>query len=175
MSSPAHRAHRPGRQPGTYLLLLHLEQPLAALDIGQLGAYAFTAGTYLYVGSALGAGGLAARLAHHRRRYKPRAHWHIDYLRPHTTLREIWSIVCPQRLETAWGRALLALPNLQTPVPGFGASDSPLPTHLLATPALLPVNTLSRTLLAASPITDPAVGTITIEVELASVGHTLDV
>jgi Uri superfamily endonuclease len=43
-------------------------------------------GYYLYLGSALGLGGLRTRIAD---RQKPslRPHWHFDYLRAHTQTR----------------------------------------------------------------------------------------
>jgi Uri superfamily endonuclease len=136
---------------GTYLLILHLATPLQQLPIGRLGLADFAPGYYLYVGSAFGAGGLAARLAHHRQAHKQAMHWHIDYLRAHTYLQEIWSVACPHRLEHAWGRALLGMDAIRTPVPGFGASDSPLSTHLFYLPVAPPPQFLSRTLMAALP------------------------
>jgi Uri superfamily endonuclease len=139
---------------GTYLLILHLATPLQQLPIGRLGLADFAPGYYLYVGSAFGAGGLAARLAHHRQAHKQAMHWHIDYLRPHTYLREIWSVACPHRLEHAWGRALLGMDAIQAPVPRFGASDSPLPTHLFYLSVTPPPQFLSRALMAALPWDD---------------------
>ncbi|MFN8566835.1 MAG: DUF123 domain-containing protein [Kouleothrix sp.] len=67
-----------------YLLILRLDADLADFAIGRLGCYCFTAGYYLYVGSAFGSGGITARLAHHQHRPKPLAATHIDYLREHT-------------------------------------------------------------------------------------------
>jgi Uri superfamily endonuclease len=135
---------------GTYLLLLQLETPLAQLAIGKLGRYDFAAGYYLYVGSAFGAGGLGARLRRHQQRDKARPHWHIDYLRPHTVLREIWSLAAARPLEHAWCRALQAVRGVEMPVPGFGASDSPLATHLMYMPRCPPPRLLSAVLLPAA-------------------------
>jgi Uri superfamily endonuclease len=53
-------------EPGTYALLLKLDKQ-ERITIGKLGTFDFPAGYYLYVGSALGPGGLRARLARHRR------------------------------------------------------------------------------------------------------------
>jgi Uri superfamily endonuclease len=122
------------REKGTYLLLLHL--PAAChVRVGRLGSYDMGAGWYLYVGSAFGAGGLAARLGYHMRRIKQRPHWHIDYLRAVAPIREIWAAAGVGRLEQAWCRALLAVPGFQVPIRGFGASDTRAPAHLLYTPA----------------------------------------
>jgi Uri superfamily endonuclease len=148
---------------GTYLLRLQLLRP-RRLRIGRLGSYHFAAGHYLYVGSALGPGGLAARLAYHQRREKARPHWHIDYLRPHTHLQEAWTITCARHLEEEWGSALLQLPGLQTPVPGFGSSDTKLPTHLFYISRQPSSQRISRVLLAASPLDDPAVPELAIEI-----------
>jgi Uri superfamily endonuclease len=135
---------------GTYLLLLQLETPLAQLAIGRLGRYDFAAGYYLYVGSAFGAGGLGARLRRHQQRHKARLHWHIDYLRPHTLLREIWSLAAAMPLEQAWCRALQAVRGVEMPIPGFGASDSQLPSHLLYVPHYPPPRFLSAVLVPAA-------------------------
>jgi Uri superfamily endonuclease len=148
---------------GTYLLRLQLPQP-HRLRVGRLGSYHFAAGHYLYVGSALGPGGLQARLAYHQRRKKVRPHWHIDYLRPYAWLQEAWTITCTRNLEEEWGSALLLLPEIQTPVPGFGASDTRLPTHLFYASRQLSSQRISHVLLAASPLDDPAVPELAIEI-----------
>jgi Uri superfamily endonuclease len=117
-------------EKGTYLLVLHL--PTArTLQVGRLGCYDLAAGFYLYVGSAFGAGGLAARLAYHMQRIKQRPHWHIDYLRAVATIHEVWTAAGADRLEDAWCRALLDTPGFQVPIRGFGASDTRAPAHLL--------------------------------------------
>jgi len=114
---------------GTYLLVIGLGQP-TTLTVGRLGTFSFPAGWYAYAGSALGPGGLEARLARHRRAEK-RLHWHIDYLLPHGTLETIWQLVSPSRLECAWAAAIRALPGAETPVSGFGASDCRCSAHLV--------------------------------------------
>ena len=116
-------------QAGTYILILHLASPIE-LRVGRLGASRFPAGWYGYVGSALGPGGLAARLGRHLRRHK-RLHWHIDYLLAVAELTEIWWAVSPEQQECAWVRALSQLPGATVPLPGFGASDCHCPAHLL--------------------------------------------
>ncbi len=116
---------------GTYLLILHLERELADWQVGRLGRFTFAPGYYLYVGSAFGSGGLAARLAHHERRHKPRPHWHIDYLRAQAALVEAWAVASLAPLERCWAGALATAPGLAMPARGFGASDSQLASHLL--------------------------------------------
>ena len=89
---------------GTYLLLARLDSA-HELVIGRLGSFALPAGWYAYAGSALGPGGLAARLARHRHADK-RLHWHIDYLLASAVLKASWQITSSIRLECAWARAL---------------------------------------------------------------------
>jgi Uri superfamily endonuclease len=136
---------------GSYLLVLQLTQPVAALQVGRLGRFDFAPGYYLYVGSAFGAGGLEARLAHHARRHKPRPHWHIDYLRAHALLREAWTVAAPWRLECAWCRRLAELPGVSVPVPGFGSRDTGCPAHLFFMPRAPHPSLLTGLLLGSIP------------------------
>jgi Uri superfamily endonuclease len=115
---------------GSYILVLQLAQPLVALQVGRLGSCDFAPGYYLYVGSAFGPGGVEARIAHHRRRRQARPHWHIDHLRTHTRLREIWTAAGPARFECRWCRALGETPGVSIPVRGFGSRDTRCPAHL---------------------------------------------
>ena len=114
---------------GTYALVLQLERQ-EEITIGKLGTFAFPAGYYLYVGSALGSGGLEVRLARHRRRDK-KLHWHIDYLLEYAQLVEVWSAASTEKLECLWAQAARQLPGSETPVPGFGSSDCRCPSHLI--------------------------------------------
>jgi Uri superfamily endonuclease len=122
--------------PGSYVLVLHLTRD-ARLRVGRLGVFTFESGFYCYCGSAMGPGGLEARLARHlRQRKKP--HWHIDHLLPHAAVVEIWSAPSPERLECLCAQALLTLQGAGAPVPGFGSSDCPCRTHLVHFPSLPP-------------------------------------
>lgn len=97
------------------------------LRVGALGEQQFARGYYVYVGSAFSAGGLRARL--HRHCTGGRRHWHIDYLRAEAELAQVWWTGDRQTREHAWA-AILADWLGDSPVRGFGASDSPLPSHL---------------------------------------------
>lgn len=123
-----------GDAKGTYMLLLEATHGWRG-RIGQLGIYSLPAGYYLYVGSALGPGGLAARLAHHTRPAK-RPHWHLDYLRRGLEVLEVWTCADGQRHECAWSDALSAQPELSLAVPGFGSSDCNCASHLFFTPLM---------------------------------------
>ena len=116
-------------RPGSYVLIMRLHAP-AELQVGKLGSLHCPAGWYTYVGSALGPGGLAARLARHRRREK-RLHWHIDYLLALSQLTEIWWAVSSERWECTWAESLGRLPGAKVLFPGFGSSDCRCRAHLL--------------------------------------------
>jgi Uri superfamily endonuclease len=117
---------------GTYILALWLDAP-QNIQIGRLGRIEFPAGWYLYVGSAMGPGGLQARLARHRRRLADgkRLHWHIDYLREAASWGGAWVSASAQKLECDWAESLCHLPNVEIVAFGFGASDCRCPAHLI--------------------------------------------
>lgn len=120
-----------GRFPpkkGTYGLLLHLPES-QQITVGRLGDFAFTAGYYLYLGSALGSGGLAARLKRHLRAEKD-PFWHIDYLRQVGVVTAVCWLQSPERYEHEWAAAAQQLPGATIPAPRFGASDCRCPAHL---------------------------------------------
>lgn len=116
-------------QPGSYVLIIHLAES-TTITVGKLGTFEFPAGWYAYAGSALGGGGLAARLAYHHRRDKS-FQWHIDYLLVHADLVEIWWAVESKRKECIWASALRAIPGARVPVANFGASDCRCLAHLV--------------------------------------------
>jgi Uri superfamily endonuclease len=117
-------------EPGSYVLELSTTEPLH-LQIGRLGDFYFPAGDYIYAGSALGPGGLHARLSWHLDSPPMRSpRWHIDYLRQHAAPVAVCFLahkpLHPQiRLECVWCDLLFTLPMSYVPVPGFGASDCP--------------------------------------------------
>lgn len=112
---------------GVYALVL--ENPQSEVRVGALGVREFAAGWHIYVGSALGSGGLAradrhVRLARHRDR-SPR--WHIDYLLldPRFMLTAVVTAVTGKDRECALAR------EIGGPcVSGFGCSDCTCLSHL---------------------------------------------
>jgi Uri superfamily endonuclease len=116
-------------RPGTYVLWLQLGTSLR-VRAGGLGLLHFSAGSYAYVGSAFGPGGIAARLGRHFRLNK-RQRWHIDYLRRVSDTPGAWVSYDDTRHEHRWALALTALPGAQLPVAGFGSSDCRCPSHLI--------------------------------------------
>ncbi len=115
------RAH--ARQGGAYLLHLRVTRPMRLL-VGALGEVDFPAGSYLYVGSALG--GIAARTERHRRvarEKRSRGRWHIDCLLIRPEVKLVLVEPFPGRTECALCRRLACAAKVEVPVPGFGATD----------------------------------------------------
>jgi Uri superfamily endonuclease len=110
----------PGRG-GSYALYLYLNKT-RRIRIGKLGGSNFQKGDYVYVGSAFGPGGLAARIGRHLRRQK-RLHWHIDKLLEHAQVRGIIYTTAPDSVEHEWSQRLSRMPSATVPMKGFGASD----------------------------------------------------
>ena len=113
---------------GIYCLVF--ENPACTVRIGALGPVPFPAGWHIYIGSALGSGGLA-RLSRHiaLSREKDRAPtWHVDYLSTDRRfeLRYTVHAVTAGRFECRLAEAL-GNPG----IPGFGCSDCTCPSHLL--------------------------------------------
>lgn len=113
---------------GTYALLLTTLRTVS-VDVGSLGAVNLKPGAFVYVGSAFGPGGLAARLRRHVQREKASPHWHIDYLRAALSLEGAWLSADDHRHECSWANAVAARTATQIPLPGAGASDCPCDSH----------------------------------------------
>lgn len=112
---------------GIYCLVFRT--PGCTVRIGALGPVAFAAGWHLYVGSALGTGGLA-RLERHialSRNRDRRPTWHIDYLLTSGcfALRYAIAAATTEPLECGLARAIGG-----SNVPGFGCSDCSCSSHL---------------------------------------------
>ena len=115
--------------PGTYALILFAAAD-RLMDIGKLGRFAVSSGFYVYIGSACGPGGLRARIAHHAR-ISQRPHWHMDYLRPVSQLKEVWySYDASSGHEHRWANAMDCLKGATKPILGFGSSDCDCTSHL---------------------------------------------
>ena len=119
---------RPRSEPGTYALILSCSAN-TLIRVGRLGRMRLQPGFYLYIGSAFGPGGLAARITHHRKPIS-RPHWHMDYLRRHTRLDRIWYCYAAVRQEHQWARTVQAMSGATIPLAGFGASDCDCASHL---------------------------------------------
>jgi Uri superfamily endonuclease len=136
-------------QPGIYAFQLSLLEA-RNINVGGLGNWVFPPAEYIYVGSALGPGGLNSRLGRHLRRESKKTHWHIDYLRNTaevtaicyfttknykiTETAHISGLLNPESLECRLLQALTEHPGAHIPIPGFGSSDCRMkcPAHLVA-------------------------------------------
>ncbi|MDD1686175.1 GIY-YIG nuclease family protein [Methanoregula sp.] len=112
---------------GIYCLVFW--NPACTIKVGALGPVTFREGWHIYVGSALGSGGLA-RLGRHvsLSRAKDRTpKWHVDYLStsPRCSLLYTVHAVTEERLECRLAGAL-GDPS----VPSFGCSDCRCNSHL---------------------------------------------
>ena len=113
---------------GAYALLIELARPLR-LTIATLAPVTMAAGSYLYLGSARGPGGIRARVARHLRRGK-KLHWHVDHLTARGRITRILSV--PGGSECRLVQRALRLDSVTVPVVGFGSSDCRrCPAHLL--------------------------------------------
>ena len=128
--APPGRAALPA-SPGAYALLVALARPLL-LPIATLGRPTLAGGSYIYVGSARGPGGIRARVGRHLRGTK-RPHWHVDHLiRAGRIEGVLW---VPGGGECALAAKALGLEGVDVPVTGFGSSDCRnCPAHLFAVP-----------------------------------------
>lgn len=120
---------RPPPEPGTYALLLEPARS-GEVEIGARGTLVLEPGRYVYVGSALGPGGLAARVGRHLEHPDTR-HWHVDHLLDAVEVREVWYTLGPERREEAWARRFRSAPGARVPLRGFGAGDCGCEGHLV--------------------------------------------
>jgi Uri superfamily endonuclease len=119
---------------GTYLLFFDLPEAME-VTAGRLGAVQLPAGMLVYAGSALGPGGLHARLRRHLAAEK-RPHWHIDALSTRIPPTYWLALADGRHHECEWAQRLAAYPAATIPVPGFGSSDCKLGcrAHLVGFP-----------------------------------------
>lgn len=130
-----------GREPGTYVVVLH-SRCAASVPIGRWGNLAVRPGFYLYVGSALGPGGLLARVSRHCRGVTTK-HWHIDYLHAHSKPLAVWYRYSRTRFEHDWAAALSQMAGT-VPVEGFGCSDCKCDAHLFFSARVLKPDTFAE-------------------------------
>ena len=130
-------------ETGAYVLLLRMPAP-ATVTVGKLGCRLFDQPYYAYAGSALGPGGLAARVGRHLKTDKKK-HWHIDYLRELAEITAVWELVGQTRRECLLAGLLVSLKGA-SPVDGFGATDCRCRTHLVGMASLPRLDSFRRRL-----------------------------
>lgn len=116
------------KDQGAYLLILECKKE-RNLTVGKLGGHTFTAGYYVYVGSAMK--GLSARIDRHKRKRKT-FRWHVDYLAAVADRVIALPIRSSQRMECPMARRLSA--TMPSGPEGFGSSDCRCASHLFWSP-----------------------------------------
>jgi Uri superfamily endonuclease len=105
-----------------------------AVRIGALGQQFFPRGFYVYTGSALGPGGLSARVGRHIRTGRTpgsKIHWHIDHLlhNPSFCMVAVYCAETEERMECSAARAIGGEGIIK-----FGCSDCGCTSHLFFFP-----------------------------------------
>lgn len=116
-----------GISRGLYQLDLWLPHA-TQIQVGRLGTFLFSAGRYVYTGSAMN--GLEQRITRHRRRHK-RLFWHIDYFLEYARIGEVVCYPGGEQEECVLNAQVLARPGARIAAPRFGASDCRCPAHLV--------------------------------------------
>lgn len=104
---------------GAYVLGITITAPIS-LRLRQQAETNIAAGTYYYIGSANGPGGMKARLKRHFSTTK-KPHWHIDHLT--LAAARISALAVPHGNECDLGQQLAASTLFKHILPGFGSSD----------------------------------------------------
>lgn len=115
-------------KPGTYAIIF-FSRDEKSVQIGRLGTLKLRKGSYIYIGSAFGTGGLKGRISRHLLGRKSR-HWHVDHLRTVVTPYEVWYTTDSAVREHAWARVIAQWQGASIPLKGFGSSDCRCDSHL---------------------------------------------
>ena len=112
---------------GIYCLVFR--NPGCTIQVGALSPLTFKPGWHIYVGSALGSGGLK-RLQRHislAQLRDKRPAWHVDYLLTHTDFSLMYAVYAftQERFECSLARAFS-----DSGIPAFGSSDCHCLSHL---------------------------------------------
>ncbi len=130
----------PPPTPGTYVVVLGLDRRVR-IAVGSLGELVFEPGCHLYVGSARGPGGLAARIGRHLG-VAARARWHVDHLR--RVAEPVGVFWAGRSVEHDWADALASIRGARVVHRGFGSSDCRCPSHLVYRSTVPSTSTLRR-------------------------------
>jgi Uri superfamily endonuclease len=113
---------------GIYCLVFH--NPECTIGVGALGEVSFRKGWHIYIGSALGSGGLK-RLGRHitlSAEKDKRPKWHVDYLLTNENFPLRYAVFATTTLRL---ECLLASALGGGNIVGFGCSDCACPSHLV--------------------------------------------
>lgn len=115
-------------QKGTYALILQANKGFAC-KVGKHNVIEGNAGSYVYVGSAFGPGGVHARIIHHLK-MSSKPHWHLDYIRPYIQPVAVCFCYSSTRQEHRWATMVSKIVGAQFPMHKFGSTDCACPSHL---------------------------------------------
>ena len=113
---------------GTYALIFQANQEFVC-RVGRRGNFEGFPGSYVYVGSAFGPGGVQARIIHHLK-LSPKPHWHLDYIRPYMQPIAVCYSYSSVRQEHRWATVVSNIAESQNPMHKFGSSDCACSSHL---------------------------------------------
>ena len=105
------------------------------INTGRFGGSCLLPGIYFYCGSALGPGGLLARIYRHIRLGKNQ-HWHFDFIRPYLEITRVWW-ADSNVSECDLCRWIAKVTPASFPLAGFGSSDCTRScrSHLILVPS----------------------------------------
>lgn len=109
---------------GNYLIVMK-HKKFETIATGALGYVNYPEGFYVYVGSAMNS--LSKRIQRHQRKRK-KYHWHIDYILDKMNIVKIFPIHQNKNREHEIASKLMEIADSY--ISKFGASDSPLKSHL---------------------------------------------
>ncbi|MET1128535.1 MAG: DUF123 domain-containing protein [Thermoproteota archaeon] len=116
--------------PGVYAIVFGLKSRLSVAIAGR--QMELNPGVYLYVGSALGPGGLRSRISRHIEGRVRKPHWHIDRLTTSSEYEPLASVWCTTTMRLEPYLALMFNSSrLFEPVGVFGSSDDRFKTSHL--------------------------------------------
>ena len=115
------RSDGPDARPGTYVVVMRLPNDVV-LRIGRLGTFWLPKGYLLYVGSAMGGGGVRSRTNRHQDPSAVKL-WNVDHVKAVARPVEIWWTHDTARVECDWAMALASMHGYCCPTSGFGAND----------------------------------------------------
>ena len=113
---------------GTYCLVIAIEKPIR-VKIGSIyDDFSFSAGSYIYIGSAMNS--LIPRIRRHLAKNK-KIHWHIDYLLAdeNVSIKEVIFNISDEKIECKLAEIISKSSDHE--IDKFGSSDCNCNSHLI--------------------------------------------
>lgn len=116
---------------GTYILIISCSKDSTIIIGKHRKVRICKEGTYIYVGSAFGPGGLYRRILRHLKYRDKKKFWHIDYLLNNQTGCSITHIIVIPKIKIEHQLASELYNHVGRGVIGFGCSECKCKTHLI--------------------------------------------